>query len=199
MATTKAKKYLTPKEAADLLNVSTESIRNWTKAGKLSAVTTLGGHRRFLHDEINRFSAKLINRSSKVSVPRILVVDDDEQFVRAIEEYFKIGKNDVVFDKAYDGFEAGHKVNIFKPTIIFLDFLMPNINGVEVCRYLKRNLSTKHIRIVAMTGFKSASIQSEFISEGAEMVLEKPFDFSILDNIAGNKNTSNIDAMLNSI
>ena len=110
--------------------------------------------------------------------PRVLIVDDDSQFVKALEEYFINCIDGVAFEKAYDGFEAGHKVNIFKPSIIFVDFLMPNLNGVEVCRYLKKNGSTRYIRVIAMTGYLSDSIQKDFLDAGAEKVLSKPFDFS---------------------
>ena len=187
MIASKSKKYLTPKEAAAILNVSTESIRNWTKAGKLRAVTTLGGHRRFLVEEINRFSASILGKPSEKTQPRVLVVDDDTQFVKALEEYFSTCLDNVAFEKAYDGFEAGHKVNIFNPTIIFLDFLMPNLNGVEVCRYLKNTISTQHIRIVAMTGLSSETVANDFKVAGAETLLAKPFDFGLLDDLVYKK------------
>jgi len=179
--TSKSKKYLTPKEAAAILNVSTESIRNWTKAGKLNAVTTLGGHRRFLVDEINRFTSRIVNQPTPNKKPRVLVVDDDVQFLKALEEYFRTCLTDIPFEKAYDGFEAGHKVDVFKPTIMFLDFLMPNMNGVEVCRYLKKTPSTKYIRIFAMTGYASDAITSDFFEAGAEKVFAKPFDFEVIN------------------
>jgi len=193
MIARKTKKYLTPKEAAALLNVSTESIRNWTKAGKLKAVTTLGGHRRFLLDEINRFSASITNKHIYKTIPRVMVVDDDEQYVRALEEYFKTCHEGIEFEKAFDGFEAGHKVNVFNPSIIFLDFLMPNLNGIEVCRYLKNTISTKHIRIVGMTGLNPDSISKEFKAAGAESLLAKPFDFKLLDDIIYSKANQSID------
>ena len=188
MKTNKSKKYLTPKEAAAILNVSTESIRNWTKAGKLNAITTLGGHRRFLADEINRFTSRIVSQHSSNKKPRVLVVDDDLQFVKAIEEYFRTCLTDIPFEKAYDGFEAGHKVDIFKPTIIFLDFLMPNMNGVEVCKYLKRTDSTKYIKIYAMTGFASDAITHDFFEAGAEKVLAKPFEFNTFEQIINSCN-----------
>ena len=194
MITNKSKKYLTPKEAAAILNVSTESIRNWTKAGKLKAVTTLGGHRRFLVDEINRFSTSILNTPSSSPGPRVMVVDDDTQFVKALEEYFSNCLDGVAFEKAYDGFEAGHKVNIFNPTVIFLDFLMPNLNGVEVCKYLKNTLSTQHIRIIAMTGLSSEAIARDFKEAGAETLLSKPFDFNLLDELIVRKVPDTIGA-----
>lgn len=180
------KKYLTPKEAASYLNVSTESIRNWTKAGKLKAVTTLGGHRRFYLEDIEKFIDSCANgkESSRINNhPRVLVVDDNQQFVKTIEDYLMLTYENISFDKANDGFEAGHKVSLFKPTIIFLDLVMPNINGIEVCRYIKSNKETKSIRVIAMTGFISDTTRNEFKAAGAEVVLAKPFDFDILGEL----------------
>lgn len=186
------KKYLTPKEAAAYLNVSTESIRNWTKAGKLNAVTTLGGHRRFYQEDIDKFIATYSKEIPKVNQTRILVVDDNQQFVRTIEDYLKLSNEDIAFEKAYDGFEAGHKVTLFKPSIIFLDLVMPNINGIEVCRYIKKNEETRHIRVIAMTGFISETTMKDFMDAGAERVLAKPFDYEIFEDLIYSNNTKNI-------
>lgn len=178
------KKYLTPKEAASYLNVSTESIRNWTKAGKLKAVTTLGGHRRFYLEDIENFINSCAKESSRNNrQPRVLVVDDNQQFVKTIEDYLLLSYENIAFDKANDGFEAGHKVSLFRPTIIFLDLVMPNINGIEVCRYIKSNKETESIRVIAMTGFISDTTKKEFTAAGAETVLAKPFDFDVLGEL----------------
>lgn len=190
------KKYLTPKEAAAYLNVSTESIRNWTKAGKLKAVTTLGGHRRFYQEDIEKFIASCAKEIPNRNNPRVLVVDDNQQFVKTIEDYLAITFDNIAFDKANDGFEAGHKVNLFKPTIIFLDLVMPNINGIEVCRYIKNNRETKSIRVIAMTGFLSETTKKEFETAGAETVLAKPFDFDILGDIIFKSNAQTITSSI---
>lgn len=172
----KSKGYLTPKETASYLKVSTETVRQWAKTGQLHAETTLGGHRRFNIEEVKRFVSTIQGQSNHNNHPRVLIVDDDKQYVKFVEELLKTFSNDIAIDKAFDGFEAGHKVDIFKPTIVLLDLVMPNINGIEVCRYLKQNESTKDIRIIATTGFTSDINVSNFMNAGAEAVLAKPFD-----------------------
>jgi excisionase family DNA binding protein len=178
-----SKNYLTPKETADYLKVSTETIRQWAKTGQLQAETTLGGHRRFNIEEVKRFATKLQIRGDAGRSPRVLVVDDDRQFVRFVEDLLSTFSGEIKIASAFDGFEAGHKVDTFKPSIILLDLVMPNINGIEVCRYLKSNPHTQHIRILATTGFTSSINIQNFINAGAETVLEKPLNVSLLENL----------------
>ena len=188
----KYKDYLTPKETASYLKVSTETVRQWANNGLLKAETTLGGHRRFSVGEVERFSATIKN-SAQVNNkhPRVLIVDDDKQFVRLMEEILKTFSEKIEVDKAFDGFEAGHKVDIFKPTIVLLDLVMPNLNGIEVCRYLKNNELTSNIRIIATTWHNSEMNTINFKNAGAEAVLSKPFDHDELkDLILGDERSS---------
>ncbi len=130
----KVRGYLTPKETAEYLKVSTETVRQWAKTGLLNAETTLGGHRRFSRDEVLQK-----REQTKKDNLRILIVDDDQQYVRFVEELVTGFGDHISTDRAFDGFEAGHKIDIFKPDIVLLDLVMPSINGIEVCRYLKQN------------------------------------------------------------
>lgn len=178
------KGYLTPKETAAFLKVSTETVRQWAKTGQLQAELTLGGHRRFRIEEVQRFASNLqTKRSTACSTPRVLIVDDDKQFVRLVEELLKTFSDEIITSCANDGFEAGHKVNTFKPSIIILDLVMPNSNGIEVCRYLKANKHTKNIRILRTTGFASDLNVQNFINAGAETVLAKPLDMDLLKDL----------------
>lgn len=177
------KSYLTPKEAAAYLKVSTETVRQWAKTGQLKAELTLGGHRRFRIDEVERFASGLRIRRGTNCTPRVLIVDDDKQFVKLVEEILKTCSEDIITSSAFDGFEAGHKVNTFKPSIILLDLVMPNSNGIEVCRYLKANDHTKDIRILATTGYTSELNVHNFINAGAEVVLDKPLDMELLKDL----------------
>jgi len=183
MPNAKVKNYLTPKDTAAYLKVSTETVRQWAKSGLLKAETTLGGHRRFCIEEVERFADYLQDKRKNNSEIRVLIVDDDQQYVRYVEELLKTFSEEIKIDKAFDGFEAGHKVDSFKPNIVLLDLIMPSINGIEVCRYLKNNDVTKHIRIIATTGYASDINTQNFLNAGAELVLEKPFDVLLLQNL----------------
>jgi excisionase family DNA binding protein len=49
-------KIITPKKAAEMLGVSTTTLRNWESAGKLMAIKTLGGHRRYRFEDIKKLN-----------------------------------------------------------------------------------------------------------------------------------------------
>lgn len=181
------KKYLTPNEVAELLMVSPITVRQWAQKGEIDAMTTPGGHRRFLRDDLLRFAKE---RGLALAIPgetekRILVVDDDEMFSGFLLELLKLAKPPVTTELAADGFEAGRKVQTFHPHIVLLDLMMPGLNGFEVCQRLKSDPSTRAIRVIAMTGFSTAENEQRILTAGAEACLAKPFDRRVLFQTIG--------------
>ena len=88
-------------------------------------------------------------------------------------------------ETARDGFDAGIKVQTFQPCIILLDLMMPDLNGVDVCRLLKQNPATRNIRIIAITGYKTQENVDAIINAGAEACLAKPINSNLLMNAIG--------------
>ena len=54
---------------------------------------------------------------------------------------------------AGDGFEAGLQVSHFKPDLLILDIMMPDINGYEVCKRIKNNPESRHIKVIALSAY----------------------------------------------
>jgi DNA-binding response OmpR family regulator len=77
---------------------------------------------------------------------------------------------------ANDGFEAGVKVESFRPHALVLDLMMPGMDGFEVCKRLRARATLNHIRIVAMTGSHTAENVTRILEAGANVCLAKPFD-----------------------
>lgn len=168
------KDFLTPNEAATLLMVSPITIRQWAQKGILEAQTTAGGHRRFSRQVVERFA-----RERGISLPggedRLLIVDDNRQFNHYLQALFSARVDDLKIFSAYDGFEAGRLVQQHKPDVVLLDVMMPGIDGIEVCRSLKSDPETAHIRVVAMTGYHSPELENKMLAAGAQVLLRKPF------------------------
>ena len=172
------KQYLTPNEVAELLMVSPVTVRQWAQKGEITAMTTPGGHRRFLHDDLLRFAEQ---RGLTLKIPggsstRILVVEDDVAFAGYLVELLTTATAALDVELANDGFEAGRKVQTFLPHVVLLDLMMPGLDGFDVCRRLKSDPSTRASRVVAMTGFWSPENELRILSAGAEVCLAKPFD-----------------------
>lgn len=180
------KTYLTPNEVANLLMVSPVTIRQWAAKGKLQAHTTPGGHRRFLYKDIIRFAKEheLALQSNHGPTVRVLIVDDDIQLAGLLTEMLA-QYQDIETEIAYDGFDAGQKVQIFKPDVILLDIMMPGLDGIEVCRRLRNDPMNKNTTIIALTGHHTEENVNKMMAVGANACLAKPINIEDLFNEMG--------------
>ena len=186
------KSYLTPNQVAELLMVSPTAVRQWAEKGDLNALTTPGGHRRFLPAEVESFARKrgLTLNLGNTGALRILIVDDDEQLARYLVELLNRFKEEIATETAGDGFAAGLKIHEFEPHIVLLDLMMPGLDGFEVCRQIKDNPATSAIRVIAMTGYRTEENVKRIIEAGAEECLEKPLNQDLLLELIGINQTN---------
>ena len=166
------KKAFTTHEAAAYCNVTPATIIRWIDSGLLNSLKTVGGHRRILKEDLLKFWQEI--NSADDEAMRILVIDDESFIV----DFFKeaIGKIDssISVQGAYSGFEAGEMIHLFKPHIVFLDLVMKEMDGFEVCRKIKKSPETSNINVIAITGYPSQNNIEEIRACGAMDVLEKP-------------------------
>jgi len=176
------KMYLTPNEAAELLMVSPVTLRQWAQKGWIKAYNTAGGHRRFLYHDLEYFADErgLTLMHADNSRTRILIVDDDPQLSGYLDELLSGASVDLEIKTAYDGFDAGGKIQTWKPHILLLDLMMPGLNGFEVCHQIKNNPATQDIRIITMTGYHTPENVERILNAGAEACMAKPLDTDTL-------------------
>lgn len=103
----------------------------------------------------------------------ILIVDDNVENIKVLGISLKNSGYELML--AQNGYEALECIKEVKPDLILLDIMMPGINGYEVCKILKDDVSTKDIPIIFLT----AKIQIEDIVKGFEVggvdYITKPF------------------------
>jgi len=173
------KSYLTPAQVAALLMVSPAGVRQWAQKGALKALTTPGGHRRFLYRDVAQFAMErglTLNTFHRQDL-KVLVVDDEPNvsgYIKTLLEEFT--NNNITIKIANDGFQAGFLVRDFKPQIVLLDLMMPGMDGFQVCEKLSADPSLKSIRIIALTGFHTQENVERILHCGAEDCLAKPID-----------------------
>jgi excisionase family DNA binding protein len=178
------KPYFSPAEVAELLMVSPITVRGWAMKGLLKAEVTPGGHRRFLHSEVERFIRERGSAERRRSL-KVLIVDDDLMHLEYLVELLGGIDAPVVIETAHDGFEAGRKLTGFAPHVVLLDLMMPGLNGFDVCRWIKSDPATRSTRVIAMTGYPSPENLQRIVEAGAELMLAKPIDVPLLLHAMG--------------
>lgn len=178
---------LSPAQVAQMLGVSPITVRSWVTKGWLEARITPGGHRRFTRTAVAAFIQRRqpLQGSAPSQVLRVLVVDDDAQFRGFLLDLLENWAPAIVADAAVDGFEAGLKVNAFRPDLILLDETMPGLNGASVCRRIKQDPQHAGVRVIGMTGYHSPQIEAALLEAGAECVLHKPIEIAVLRQLLG--------------
>lgn len=169
---------LTVYKASQMCKVSSKSIINWIEAGHIKAYKTVGGHRRIKREDLEFFMKKqgipIPDDAPGTQRKRILVVDDDPIIVETIVQALEEDEFDYDVISAADGFEAGLQVNHFKPDLLILDIMMPDIKGNEVCRKIKSNPETKNTKIIVLSAYLDDEKFKEMKDHGADMCFSKP-------------------------
>jgi excisionase family DNA binding protein len=171
-------KILTISEASKICGVSIKTLINWIDAGHIKAYKTLGGHRRIQIDELHRFMEEHnvpIPKEEKADArKRILVVDDDRIIVETIVLALEEDEHGYEVLSAGDGFEAGLQVSHFKPDLLILDIMMPDINGYEVCKRIKNNPESRHIKVIVLSAYLDEDNFRKMKEFGADACFSKP-------------------------
>ena len=172
---------LTVPEAAREASLNRATLWKYVKAGDLKAHTTPGGHYRITKNDLESFMRKrgvYPLGSYQPESTKILIVDDDPTIRKLLTEVMT--HHGYETEIAADGFEAGVKVTEFKPGLVILDLKLPGMDGFEVCRKIKENPGTSHIKILAVSGFDTVENRNRIMEAGADDYLPKPLKNALL-------------------
>ncbi|HEU6448359.1 MAG TPA: response regulator [Verrucomicrobiae bacterium] len=115
-------------------------------------------------------------------VPRILIVDDENDFIELVK--FRLANLHCEFLVANDGVHALSQARQFKPDLILLDILLPDLDGLSICEILKRQPATKKIPIIFMSALSSGVTRRTAVMQ-AEDFFTKPLDLPRLERRIG--------------
>jgi two-component system alkaline phosphatase synthesis response regulator PhoP len=108
---------------------------------------------------------------------KILIVDDEAHIRMLIEQTLEeLEDEGVSFLTADNGEDALRIINDEKPQLVFLDVMMPKMNGMEVCRKVKKELLLEQVYIVLLTAKGQEVDRLKGQEVGADIYLTKPFD-----------------------
>jgi excisionase family DNA binding protein len=183
----KMKDLFTTGEAADVCKVSQQTIIRCFDAGRLEGFRVPGSKFR----RIPRQSLVKFMKDNNIPLDalesgrrKVLVVDDDPEIVELITDVLtRDGRFEV--RTASSGYEAGMATQQFRPDVILLDYMLPDVNGNVVCQTIRRNHEFENIKIIIVSGVVKQDEIDQLLKSGAEGFVKKPFSVAeLVDEIA---------------
>lgn len=176
------KTVFTTGEAAKVCKVSQQTIIRCFDNGQLKGFRVPGSRfRRIPREALYKFMKDngIPTDALESGKRKVLVVDDDLELVELI---VKVLDEDGRFEvrTANNGFDAGMMVKEYRPDLIVLDVMLPDINGKEVCQRVRSDANMEEVRILCISGMIEEDKIAELKLAGADDFLHKPFDLEEL-------------------
>jgi excisionase family DNA binding protein len=177
-----AKTVFTTGEAAKICKVSQQTIIRCFDNGTLKGFRVPGSRfRRIPRDQLFAFMRDngIPTDALESGKRKLLVVDDDQELVDLMVEAFE---RTASFDirTANNGFDAGMFVKEFRPDLVVLDIMLPDINGKEVCQRVRTDPTLEATKIICISGMVEADKVADLRAAGANDFMQKPFDIDKL-------------------
>ncbi|MEW4529232.1 response regulator [Maioricimonas sp. JC845] len=172
------KTVFTTGEAAKICKVSQQTIIRCFDSGQLKGFRVPGSRfRRIPRDVLYKFMKEngIPTDALESGKRKALVVDDDQDLVELLRDALEAdGRFEVKV--ANNGFDAGMLVKEYRPDVLVLDVMLPDINGREVCQRVRSDSSLDDVKIICISGMVEADKISELKDSGANDFMQKPFE-----------------------
>jgi excisionase family DNA binding protein len=182
------KELFTTGEAAQVCKVSQQTIIRCFDSGRLEGFRVPGSRfRRIPRQSLIKFMKEnnIPLETLDSGKKKVLIVDDDTEIVELIVDVLA---RDGRFDlrTAASGYDAGIATEQFKPHLILLDYMLPDVNGDIVCQTIKKNPEFENTKIIIVSGVIKQDEIDHLLKAGAEGFIKKPFNIiELTDKISG--------------
>jgi len=171
------KTVFTTGEAAKICKVSQQTIIRCFDNGSLKGFRVPGSRfRRIPREQLFSFMKDngIPTDALESGKRKILIVDDDEELMELLVDVFE---RDPRFDirTANNGFDAGMLVKEFRPELVVLDVMLPDINGKEVCQRVRSDRTLETVKIICISGMVEEDKIADLKAAGANDFMHKPF------------------------
>lgn len=151
-------------------------------AGEFVSAEQMTGLKRLELDAAEEQPEKTTVENATLIVPtdghRMLIVEDNEELLDLMYHIFSRHRQVLI---AHNGVEAMEVIQKKEVDIIISDVMMPEMDGLELCRQLKQDIKTSHIPIILLTARNSADDRVECYKAGADGYIAKPFELKVLE------------------
>jgi excisionase family DNA binding protein len=181
------KDLFTTGEAAVICKVSQQTIIRCFDAGKVEGFRVPGSKfRRIPRQNLIKFMKEngIPLDGVDTGKKKILIVDDDAEIVELIADVLlRDGRFET--KSASSGYEAGIATQQYRPDLILLDYMLPDVNGNVVCHTIRSNPEFEDIKIIIVSGVVKQDEIALLLKSGAEGFIKKPFNIAeLIDEIA---------------
>ncbi|HVJ84183.1 MAG TPA: response regulator [Caulifigura sp.] len=176
------KTVYTTGEAAKICKVSQQTIIRCFDSGQLKGFRVPGSRfRRIPRDVLYKFMKEngIPTDALESGKRKALIVDDDRELTELMRDVLE---NDGRFEvrTVNNGFDAGMMVKEYRPDVIVLDVMLPDINGKEVCQRVRSDSTLDGTKIICISGMVEADRIEDLKASGANDFLQKPFEVETL-------------------
>jgi excisionase family DNA binding protein len=178
------KQVFTTGEAADICKVSQQTIIRCFDSGRLKGFRVPGSRfRRIPREELLRFMRENEIPTDRLESGkgRILVVDDDNQIVELFVDLLG-GDDRYELRTASTGYDAGLITESFKPDLMILDYMLPDINGNIVCETVRKNPALNGMKVIIVSGVVNQGEIDGLLKSGADEFIKKPFNIEVIQD-----------------
>ena len=172
-----SKTVFTTGEAAKICKVSQQTIIRCFDNGSLKGFRVPGSRfRRIPRDQLYAFMKDngIPTDALEDGKRKVLIVDDDVELVELMVDVFvRDGRFD--YKTANNGFDAGMLVKEFRPDLVVLDVMLPDINGKEVCQRVRSDPTMSSVKIICISGMVEQDKIADLRLAGADDFMNKPF------------------------
>jgi two-component system, OmpR family, phosphate regulon response regulator PhoB len=118
-------------------------------------------------------SSKSIAHAGAASAPHILIVEDDFDLASLLS--YNLEAEGYVVENVGRGDEAGSRLAEYVPDLVILDWMLPGLSGIEICRRLRPEENTREPPVIMVTGCAEEGERVRGLSVGADDYVVKPF------------------------
>lgn len=163
-------------------HLKTDELENPDEAGSDLLMSQLSKDTLYETDNENTMADEVKKPKAKTRY-RVLIIEDDDE----IRQYMRNELNtDFRISECTNGREGLEVILRDKPDLVISDIMMPEMEGITLCRKVKQNININHIPVILLTAKSKAEDRIEGLETGADAYIVKPFNTELLRTTASN-------------
>lgn len=174
-------RIFTTTEVARMLELNPTTINKYVDGKILRAFRTPGGHRRVRESDLMEFLKDYaipvpLELTSRRRGLKVQIIDDDAEFSKSLREELAAFSPDVSVHCNDNGYAGLLDISIFKPDLLILDYVMPNLDGEEFMEIFRNHDQFRSTEVVVVTGYPKPELEEKVLALGARAFFTKPLD-----------------------